>query len=55
MIATGTWCQWSPAAVLLQGMTPLHFAAFGQRTDKAELLLSHGADVNARDLDVGAI
>lgn len=32
-------------------MTALHYAAYGQRTDTAELLLSHGADVNARNTD----
>ena len=30
-------------------MTALHLAAQGQRIDMAELLLAHGADVNARD------
>ncbi|KAL3153955.1 hypothetical protein ABBQ32_013515 [Trebouxia sp. C0010 RCD-2024] len=34
-----------------EGQTPLHVVAFGQRTDKAELLLANGADVNARDVD----
>lgn len=40
---------------MLQGLTPLHTTAFGQRTDKAELLLANGADVNARAADVGSI
>ena len=41
----------SPAVAWLQGTTALHFAAYGQRTDTAELLLAHGADVNARGAD----
>ena len=40
--------------MLLQGLTPLHTVALGsQRTDKAGLLLANGADVNAKDVDVG--
>jgi ankyrin repeat protein len=36
------------------GATPLHWAAFHHRRDIVQLLIRHGADVNARDLEFGA-
>ena len=44
-------CTCLAAVAWLQGMTALHLAAFGQRTDTAELLLAHGADANVRGAD----
>ena len=32
-----------------ESKTPLHWAAWDDRRDMAELLLAHGADVNAKD------
>jgi hypothetical protein len=36
------------------GATPLHLAAFNGRRRIAQLLIEHGADVNARDPEFGA-
>ncbi len=36
------------------GATALHYAAFGGHRDVAQLLVQHGADVNARDTQYGA-
>jgi ankyrin repeat protein len=33
----------------MKGDTPLHFAALGDRTELARLLIEQGADVNARN------
>lgn len=32
-----------------QGLTPLHWSALNGRTDLAEILLEHGADINQRE------
>lgn len=38
-----------------QGLTPLHWSALNGRTDLAELLLDHGADINAREKYTGKL
>ena len=38
----------------LSGATALHYAAFGGHRAIAQLLVQHGADVNARDAQFGA-
>jgi ankyrin repeat protein len=38
-----------------QGLTPLHWSALNGRTDMAELLLEHGANLNARESYTGKL
>ena len=47
-------CCSCPADIssLLQGCTALHWAAASGREDAVTMLLSHGADVNAKDATV---
>jgi hypothetical protein len=45
----GSGLQWRPVVLDKNGWTPLHWAARNNRLEVAQVLLAHGADVNARD------
>ncbi|MBX3179354.1 MAG: ankyrin repeat domain-containing protein [Candidatus Hydrogenedentes bacterium] len=42
-------------AISEEGLTPLHWSALNGRADIAELLLEHGADINARERYTGKL
>ncbi len=49
-IVARKWCRCANLTSL-EDMTPLHIAAYGGSTDIVRLLLNHGANVNAEDLN----
>ena len=54
-ISHGPWCAWTWSGLVgsatRRGWTPLHRAAHKGHLEMAELLLSHGAELEAKDFD----